>query len=398
MSLRFRSIVRVLQNWRDTARRAFAMSLLIPLLASTSAMHAIQAAGQVHSAETLGRDADAAYDRGDVQQAIRLYRELLKMQPDSVAARTNLGVALARIGDYSNAAAEYNKALKQAPDNEKILLDLALAYYKQAVFDAAAADLEHLRAKHPENRQSLYLLADCYLRLGRNEDVVALLQPAYDADPHDRAVEFALGMALIRTGQSEKGEAIIKDVAMSADQSEVDLLTGAAELAARDSKAAVTSIHKALDAAPNLPGAWSLYGQALQDSGDRAGAKVAFQKALQLDSNDFEANLYLGGMLRYGGDIEAAGPYLEKALVLRPNSVEAEFQIGLLNLARGRQDLALSEFEQVEHQSPDFKEVHVQLASLYARLHRVKDSEREQAKVLELDQRARGEVPGQPQP
>lgn len=374
------------------------IGLLFPCLAATSAAQAIQAAGQDQSAETLGRSADAAYDRGDVQQAIRLYRELLKMQPDSVAARTNLGVALARIGDYSNAAAEYNKALKLAPDNEKILLDLALAHYKQAAFDSAAADLEHLRAILPDNRQSLYLLADCYLRLGRDKDVVTLLQPVYDADPHDRAVEYALGMALIRSGQIDRGKAIINDVANTADQSEVDLLTGATELAARDSKAAVTSIHKALDAAPDLPGAWSLYGQALQDSGDSAGAKAAFQRALHLDANDYDANLYLGGMLRYEGDIETAGPYLEKAHALRPTSVEALFQIALLNLARGHQELALPEFEEVEHESPDFKEVHVQLASLYARLHRVKDSEREQAAVLELDQKAHDQAPSPARP
>jgi tetratricopeptide (TPR) repeat protein len=377
---------------------AFSVKLIASCLVGAFAILGLQAAGQVQSPEILGRDADAAYDRGDVQQAIHLYQELLKVQPDSVAARTNLGVALAHIGDYSNAVAQYDEALKRAPDNEKILLDRALAYYKQAEFGAAAADLKRLRALHPENKQSIYLLADCYLRLGHNQDVIALLQPVYDADPNDRAVEFALGMGLIRAGQIEKGKAIINQLAMTANESEVDLLTGAAQLAARDNKAAVTSIRKALDATPNLPGAWSLYGQALQDDGDRAGAKTAFQKALQLDPSDFEANLYLGGMLRYDGNIEAAAPYIEKAQKLRPASLEARFQVALLKLARGRVEAALADFEQVEHQSPDFKEVHVQLASLYARLHRVKDSEREQAAILALDQKVRDQAAPQPHP
>jgi Flp pilus assembly protein TadD len=78
--------------------------------------------------------------------------------------------------------------------------------------------------------------------------------------------------------------------------------------------------------------------------------------------------------------------------------MESRFQIGLLNVARGRLEDALSDLEQVERQSPDFKEVHVQLAALYARLHRIDDSERERALVVQLDDKAREQVPRQPQP
>ena len=356
------------------------------------------ASGQARSPQALAKDADAAYVRGDVQEAIRLYEELIKIRPGSVEARTNLGVALTRAGLYKDAVAQYDEALKRAPDNPGILLDLALAWYKQAAFDTAAVSLERLRAKHPENRQSLYLLADCYLRLGRNADAVALLQPVYKTDPNDRAVNFALGTALIRAGQIKQGEIIIEQVAKTGNQNEVDLLTGAAQLAAHDSKAAASTIHKALESDPDLPGAWLLYARALLDSGDHEGARTAFLKALQADRNDFEANLYLGGMLRYDGNIADATPYLEKAQALRPASVEARFQIGLLNLARGRLQEAMSDLQMVERESPDFKQVHVQLAALYARLHRTEDSERERTTVIQLEEKAREQVPSQSQP
>lgn len=335
---------------------------------------------------------------GDVQEAIRLYEELIEIQPGSVEARTNLGVALARAGRYNDAVAQYDEALKYAPDNPSVLLDLALAWYKQAAFDKAAVQLERLRAKHSEQKQSLYLLADCYLRLGRNTDAVTLLQPAYNADPDDRAVNFALGTALIRAGQIDRGEVIIEQVAKTGSQNEVDLLTGAAQLAAHNSTAAESTIHKALESDPNLPGAWLLYARALLDSGDHEGARSAFLRALQADPNDFEANLYLGGMLRYDGNIADAAPYLQKAHMLRPGSVEAHFQMGLLNLARGRLQDALSDLQQVEQQSPGFKEVHVQLAALYARLHRIEDSEHERAAVVQLDEKSREQVSSHPNP
>jgi tetratricopeptide (TPR) repeat protein len=398
MPVEFSSVPRALPLRGSRFCRRFSAIALAFCLLSTGKNAGLRASGQTPSPQVLFRDAEAADARGDVQEAIRLYREFLQANPDSVEARTNLGVALSRIGLYNDAIVQYDAALKRAPDNPVILLNRALAWYKQAAFERAAAELAHLRLIDSGNRQSLYLLADCYLRLGRNADTVALLQPSYAADPEDRAVEFALGMALIRTGQIQEGTAIIDRVIRSGSQSEVDLLTGAAQLAAHDSKAASFTIHKALVAAPDLPGGWSLYGRALLDSGDRESARTSFQRALQADPNDFDANLYLGGMLRYDGRIDEASAYLEKALMLRPASVEARFQTGLLNLAKGRMDDALSDLEKVERQSPEFQEVHVQLAVLYTRLHRQIDSERERSMVLQLNHKASEQAPLQPQP
>jgi tetratricopeptide (TPR) repeat protein len=353
---------------------------------------------EANSPKSLYRDADAAYDRGDVQQAIQLYEKLIEIEPDSVPARTNLGVALAHVGRYRDAIAQYEEALKRAPDSPVVRLNLALAWYKQAEFDKASAELERVRRIDEKNRQSLYLLADCYLRLGRNREAVALLQPVYDGGPDDRAVDFALGMALVRNGQIQQGQAIIDRVMKTGNRDEVELLRGAAQLAAHDSKNAALTIHRALETSPDLPGGWSLYGRSLLDSGDREGAKAAFQKALRADANDFEANLYLGGMLRYDGNIADAEPYLVKALSLRPDSVEARFQTGMLDLAKGKLEDSLSEFERVERQSPDFQEAHVQLALVYARLNRKNDSERERAIIIQLNEKARANATQQSNP
>jgi Flp pilus assembly protein TadD len=397
MLLRPRPAERAFQNHRPKSHYLFVLCVLGATFIFAPASSA-EAQTEANSPKSLYRDADAAYDRGDVQQAIQLYEKLIKIDPDSVAARTNLGVALAHVGRYRDAITQYEEALNRAPDSLVVRLNLALAWYKQAEFEKAASELERVRASDKGNRQPLYLLADCYLRLGRSSDAVTLLQPIYDAGPDDRAVDFALGTALIRNGQIQQGQAIINRIMKTGNGDEVELLQGAAQLAAHDSKNAALTIHQALEANPGLPGGWSLYGRALLDSGNREGAKTAFQKALQGDANDYEANLYLGGMLRYDGNAAEAEPYLVKALSLRPNSAEARFQVGMLNMAKGKLEDALSEFEQVARQSPDFQEVHVQLALVYARLNRKSDSERERAIVVQLDEKARETAPRQSAP
>ena len=126
---------------------------------------------QTQTAEDKYKEASAAFDRGEFEQAIGLYEEALKLQPESVPIRTDLGVALVRLGRYSEAIDNYEQALKRDPGNVVVRLDLTLAWYKQENFAKAAELLEALRKDHPENRQTLYLLADCYLRLGREAEL-----------------------------------------------------------------------------------------------------------------------------------------------------------------------------------------------------------------------------------
>ena len=334
--------------------------------------------------------ADSAYKAADAKIAIQLYEDLLKVQPESLPARGNLAVALAHLGRYEDAVAQYKLALRRAPDNPGLLLNLALARYKQANFAEATIDLEKVHSKEPENRQALYLLADCYLRMGRNKDVMSLLQPVYDAVPNDRAVEYALGMALLREGQFQQGEVIIDRLLKSGTSAEAELLLGAAQLAAGDAKTAAPRLQRAMEMNPDLPGGWSLYGKALIDTGNGEAARPAFEKALQADPNDYDANLFLGGLLRHDGDLATAGPYITKAVQLRP-STQARFQLGMLSLGMGKIDEARSLFEQIERESPDFQEVHVQLAVVYARLKRPEDSKRERETVLRLNEKAREE-------
>lgn len=337
--------------------------------------------------------AGKALDAGNDEQAIKLYTELLQKVPDLIQARTNLGVALAHEGRYAEATTQYREALSHDPDNQVILLNLALAFYKQADFVQASRELEKLRHLSPDNQQALDLLADCYLRLGRYHDVILLLGPVYKARPNDQAVEYELGTAFIENGEVQKGAQLIDQIMRHGDPAVATLLTGASQYKAGDYKAAVESIRKALDLNSTLPGAWTIYGKALLNSGNNDEAKTAFRRALVADPNDFDACLRLGAMLRHDGDLSAAATYLNRALVIRPGSIPARFQVGALDLATGQLEQAKQELESVVNQSPDFVEAHVQLALLYARLHRMQDSQRERQTVLALEAKSREKGP-----
>jgi Flp pilus assembly protein TadD len=223
--------------------------------------------------------------------------------------------------------------------------------------------------------------------MGRERDVVRLLEPVYQANPEDRAVDYALGTALLRSGDVPKAQGVL-DRILKGGSPEASLLLGEAQLAAGDSQKAAITFRSVLDRDPDLPGAWSLYGRALVGTDDVEGAKKSFERALQADANDFDANLHLGAILRRLGDAEAK-PYLEKSRKLRPHSPEVRLQMGEVEAALDNLSEARKQLEALAREGPAFQEVHVQLASLYARLNLMQETQRERQIVMKLNEQAR---------
>jgi Flp pilus assembly protein TadD len=81
--------------------------------------------------DRLLQQAIAFHQSGDTERAIPQYRAYLKLRPDAVDARSNLGAALAAAGRYREAIVEYREALQRRPGEPHIRLNLALAHYKQ---------------------------------------------------------------------------------------------------------------------------------------------------------------------------------------------------------------------------------------------------------------------------
>ena len=347
--------------------------------------------------EQLYKRASNAYDRGEITEAISLYTQLLKLQPSLLQARVDLGVALVHEGRYSEGIAEYEEVLRQEPGNAAARLDLALAWYKRANFAKAAVEIETLRQTQPSNLQAVYLLADCYLRLGRNADTVALLQPIYEANPEDLAVDYALGTAFIRLNRIHDGETVIDHILRKGDTAEGNLLLGEAQFSAGDYRHAAETLKRATELNAGISEAWSLYGRALLHNDDPEGAEAAFTNALKRDPNNYEANLYLGSLLRGQSNTGQATLYIERAYRLRPNSPETRFQVAALDAAAGKLEPARAKFEALERDFPDFLEVHLQLAKLYARMNLKQESVREQEIVLKLNEKERQANPKQTQ-
>ncbi len=342
------------------------------------------------SPEELLKEAQSLHQAGKLDQAIEEYRLFLKLYPDVAQVRSNLGAALASAGRYEEAITEYEGALRLQA-HPQIRLNLALAYYKANKLTLAVENLEKVRVEMPGDLRVAMLLADCNLRLDENKKVIELLDPLQSTHGDNLAIIYMLGTALVRDGQVARGQGMINKILENGDSAEARLLIGTTKLLAHDAPAAVEDLQKAVELNPNLLSAHSYYGRALRETANPEEAKKAFRAELNINPNDFYSNLHLGVILKEEQKYEEALPFLKHALEIHPGDPGVLYQIAALHLAARNYADAQRELESLVKDSPEFREAHVALATLYYRLKRKEDGDREQAIVerMTAEQQAR---------
>ena len=129
-------------------------------------------------------------------------------------------------------------------------------------------------------------------------------------------------------------------------------------------------------------------------SGDTPGAAAAFRKELESNPNDYTANLQLGILLKQDEDYTGARHCFERALGVRPHDAAIRYQVATLDLEDGHTDEARVELEKLIEEAPRFVEAHVSLATVYYRLKRKEEGDKERAIVLRLNAEKQGAETG----
>jgi len=360
------------------SKKRLSSVLILVLLASA----AVSAQDLSAAVEREFERATQLHQSGDLQGAVRVYVAILATNPARVDVRSNLGAAYSALGRYEDAIQEYKRALVIDSTNYAIRFNLALAYYKAAWFAEAATELEKFIAAVPDTPQSAnaqLVLADCHVRLGEYKKVIEALSPLAEADSGNRTLAYLLGSALIGDGQLDKGQAIIDRLFRHEDSAEAHLLMASILLLADDAQAALKEAQRALELNPKLPSAQAWHGRVLMRLGDTEKAKGAFKTELASNANDFDSNLYLGVLLRQDKQLEEARNYLQRAIQLRPREQYARYHLAAVYAAAGKPTDALPLLEGVLKEHTDFVEARVLLASVYYRLNRKGDGDREKA-------------------
>jgi tetratricopeptide (TPR) repeat protein len=306
------------------------------------------ASAQVTSPEQLFKDAQQAQQRGDLPLAVGKYQEVIKLDPNVVAAHANLGVVLVSLGRFDEAITQYHIALAEAPDNPALRLNLGLAHYKKGDFAGAAAQFASLREENPSDIRIATLLGNCQMQLGLIAQAIAVLEPLEKANPDNLDLEWAMGMALVRAGRTWESLPRIQKVADREQNAE------------------------AYQIAANLSSSFAFFDQARRDA----------EAAIRLNPNAANAYVVLAWSALMQNDAARALPYAEKAEQKEPTLSTAQLVLGRALVGIGRVKDGTRYLEKAKQLDPGNVEVHIALAEAYSEAGRKEDAWRERMESL----------------
>ncbi len=345
-------------------------------------------------AERLFGAAMEAQHRGDLPTAIRDYQRVLQLSPELTDARVNLGAALAGTGRFDEAIKQYRLALVTSPGNSEIRMNLGLAYYKKNSLPDAIHEFEEVQKSQPRNVQLAILLGDSEVRTGKAADAAVMLQPLEAENAGNPDFQYVYATALLATGKRRDAVAKLQRVADTTHGADAYFLAGSTLLDLNESEAARKDLETALQLNPKLPRIYTMVGTARDRCGDPAGAEPAFRDALKADPEDFDANLNLGAILLKRRNLSEAKPYLDRAVKANPSSAMARYESAMWQSTSGQYALAVTDLETIVKEDPNWLEPHVELATVYYRLHRPEDGARQRAIVAKITEEQQSHGPG----
>ena len=146
--------------------------------------------------EILYGEARDAADAGQVEDAKRMYRELLGSHPTHVRARNNLALLLDAEGNHQAALTELDRALDIDAENGTLLVNRGALLGAMGRYAAAERDLKKVLRVEPSLAEALFNLGVVMTKKGLWAEAVPHLKRAVELEPERAAAHYYLGEAL----------------------------------------------------------------------------------------------------------------------------------------------------------------------------------------------------------
>lgn len=124
--------------------------------------------------ESLFFEATKAKITDNPGQALRLFKELIDIEPTHDASWFELGLLYYRMRDINNAISYTLKAYQLKPDNVWYSLTLATLYSHNSQLEEASKIYSDLHKKDPSDRQYAMELANILIKLEKNDEALSL--------------------------------------------------------------------------------------------------------------------------------------------------------------------------------------------------------------------------------
>jgi tetratricopeptide (TPR) repeat protein len=197
---------------------------------------------------------------GRYEEAVALIRRALQSNPDYPVAYHNLANALLELDRVEEAVAAYRSALELAPARAATHYNLANAYARAGLVEEALGAYRRALELRPDHSSTWNNFGNTLQRAGRHEEAIVAYRHALELEPEDASAANNLGTALRDVGRLDEAlELFDRAVSLRKPGFEDSLVNkGLLLLEMGESAGARHAATEALAANPRLVAAWHL--------------------------------------------------------------------------------------------------------------------------------------------
>jgi len=336
--------------------------------------------------EKLYAQAKAAQSHGDIPAAIADYEEIVRMAPNLGAAYNNLGALYFRQREFQKAVRVLEAGLRVSPAMPSASALLGISLYEIGEYAKARPRLEAaLKANASDNNAELYLVHDL-TKLGDFDTAEAHLRQLAAREPKNQEVWYLLAKIHMKLSEQD----LAKMNAIDPHSVLAHELSGEMMEAMNNYDGAVVELKKAVEMAPQRPGAHYKLGNAYYTLSQWDLATEQFQAEIAVDPRSCLARWKLGAIvLQRNGSANEALAEIDRAMAMCPNLMDARVDRARALIKLDRSAEAATDLETAVKADPSEPSTHFLLARVYRTLGRTQEAQTEMQTFSKLEESAR---------
>jgi predicted O-linked N-acetylglucosamine transferase (SPINDLY family) len=306
-------------------------------------------------AGTLARAIDC-HKRGLLAEAQKGYRLILKKRPNHFDALHLLGVSEKQLGNHEAAMRLIKRALLVEPQSAAARSNLGSLLMALNRFEEAIASYDLAIQIDPGFVDAHYNRGNALFSLGRFTEALASFRKAIAINPRHVNAHNNCGNALHKTEQFVEAIAYY-DQAIALDPGYTPAYSnrGAALIELRRTDEAILDMDRAIALAPENADAWNNHGEALLRSRRLDDSLASYDRALKLDPKSELAWLGRANVLMLLRRLAEAKSACQEALAIEPMSAKGLVQLGQCHALQADTEFALSCFDSALRIDPNYE-------------------------------------------
>lgn len=280
---------------------------------------------------------DALCSAGKCQEALPVYEEALRHEPQSEPAMARLAACLVNVRQYPRAVEVLREALDLKPADAAAWIQAGLAQLGLGKISDAISAFEKAKTADPAMVEAYNLLGSILFESGEALRAEPVLREAIRVQPNFAPARNNLGNLLSETGRFEEARYQF-EAALRYEENYAGAHYNYALALARVHRIedAQIQLEAVLRVNPNSAAAHEFLGN-LYLAGRQADRAIAqYREAVRIEPGFDRANLDLGKALAASGKAEEAYPYLEKAAQSRDGEIRGDARHAIEKLKPAR--------------------------------------------------------------